>query len=87
MKGKTMNNPHVENANQDMAMFELDPTEIEAVSGGISNDTGYGAALGAAGGFLAMGALGAAALTPVGMGVMLGASIVSSGMAMYYAAQ
>lgn len=82
-----MNDPHVENANTETMMFELDPTQIDAVGGGVSNDTAYGASLGAAGGFLAMGALGAAALTPIGMGVMLGASIASAGAAIYYAAQ
>lgn len=80
-----MNNLHIENANE--TILELEPSEIDAVSGGVSNDTAYGASLGAAGGFLAMGALGAAALTPVGMGVMLGASIFSAGAAIYYAAQ
>lgn len=63
----------------------LNISEIEHVSGAISNDTGYAVSLGSAGGFLAMGLAGAAMLTPLGMGVMLGASIFSSGMAIRYA--
>lgn len=86
MKGSTMNNPHVEKSMTDTTIFELDLSEIEAVSGGVSNDAAYGTSLGASGGFLALG-LTVAALTPVGMGVMLGASIASAGAAIYYAAQ
>ncbi len=79
-----MDKLYVENANT--IVRELDPSEIDAVSGGVSDDAVYGASLGAAGGFLAIG-IGVAALTPVGMGIMLGASIVSSGVAIYTAAQ
>jgi len=66
-------------------MRELNVCEIEEVNGGVvSQDAAYGAALGAAGGFLAIG-VGVAALTPVGVGIMLGASIISSGFAIWEA--
>ena len=62
-------------------------TEIQVVSGAISIDTAYGASLGSAGGFLAMGIAAASMITPIGLGVMLGASIFSSGTAIYYASE
>ncbi len=67
-------------------MRELNEMELEEVSGGISRSIGYQTSLGAAGGFLAL-AVGASALTPVGIGLMAGASIFSSGLAIYYAAR
>lgn len=81
-----MRNLQTNNASDESMMFELELDEVNAVGGGISEDASYGAAVGVAGGFLALG-LGVAALTPVGMGVMLGASIISSGVAIYTAAQ
>lgn len=58
---------------------ELQSGEIDQVSGGLSQDTVYTAALGAAGGFLALAF--APVLAPAGVALMLGASIASSGIA------
>lgn len=68
-------------------MQEMTFAEIQMVDGAVSNDAAYGASLGAAGGFLFTAFACAAALTPVGMGLLLGASIISSGFAIYTAAQ
>lgn len=62
-------------------MKELSIHELEAVSGGISDDAIYGGSLASAGGFLFTAITTAASLTPVGMGVLLTASIISSGIA------
>jgi len=64
-------------------MRQLTEAEINQVSGGaISDDTGYGGSLGAAGGFLA----GALALSnPIGIAGLAAASIACSGIAIYYA--
>ena len=64
-------------------MREITVDEVQDVSGAISADTGYSVAVGAAGGFLAMGLTVSA---PVwGTALLLGASIAASGMAMSYA--
>lgn len=66
-------------------MKELNTDEVLAVSGGVSDDTLYGASLASAGGFLFTAVTAAASLTPVGMGILLGASIISSGAALVIA--
>jgi bacteriocin-like protein len=66
---------------EDEHMKELSIQELNAVSGGVSDDTIYAGALASAGGFLFTAITSAAALTPVGMGILLTASIISSGIA------
>lgn len=69
-------------------MQELTATEIAMVNGGaVSDDAVYGASLAAAGGFLVTAIACAAALTPVGMGILVGASIISSANAIYTVSQ
>ncbi|WP_018982656.1 hypothetical protein [Salinimonas chungwhensis] len=46
---------------------------------------GYAVSVASAGGFLAMSLAGAAMFTPLGVGILPGASIFSSGMAIRYA--
>ena len=66
-------------------MRQLTINEVTEVSGGtVSEDTAYGGSLGASVAFLGV----ALALSnPVGIGIFLGASILSSGLAIYYAAE
>jgi|TARA_B100000929_G_scaffold124220_1_gene98309 bacteriocin-like protein len=66
---------------EDEHMKELSIQELDAVSGGVSDDTIYAGSLASAGGFLFTAITSAAALTPVGMGILLTASIISSGIA------
>ena len=60
---------------------ELSLTEQELVAGGISSDTGYSVAVGAATAFLAIGAT----CTGIGAAIFLGASIINSAVAISYA--
>lgn len=55
--------------------------DLNTVTGGVSDDAAYGAAVGSAVGFLGMAFAVAATATPVGMAVLVGASIVSSAAA------
>ena len=66
-------------------MRQLTINEVTQVSGGtVSENAAYGGSLGASMGFLGV----ALALSnPVTAGIFLGASIVSSGLAIYYATE
>lgn len=61
---------------------ELNLQEIEMIDGGIRDDTGYGAALGAAVGFLGIAMT--APISVAGIAIFAGASIISSGIAMSF---
>jgi len=63
-------------------MKELTLQEVDSVSGAVSRDAAYGAAVAVAGGLLGLG-LGVTA--PVwGTAMLLGGSIFCSGMGIYY---
>lgn len=66
-------------------MQQLSIAEIDMVNGGVSEDTAYGASIGVSGGALFTAFACAAALTPVGMGLLLGTSILASSVAIYHA--
>lgn len=69
-------------------MRELTLTDLDQVDGAVSSDTAYSVAVGVATA-LALGAVGAAAIpiAAVGIGILAGGSIISSGLAIYYAMQ
>lgn len=60
--------------------YELNETEIQSVAG--AGTAEWGVSVGASVAFLGMAL---AVTTPIGIGVLAGASIVSSSMAMWYA--
>lgn len=62
-------------------MQELSKTEIDTVSGGITNDTGYATSIGLSVAFVGF----AIATGGVGAVGFLAASYVSTGLAFYYA--
>lgn len=63
-------------------MKELNTTEVEQISGAISNDVGWGTSIGAAVAFVGIAV---AISNPIGAGIFAGASIISSGTSLFYA--